>query len=176
MRRPVIVAALAAFIAACGDSSNPNPNTPSNTGPLVFTAQLSAANEVPPVANAEANARGNVTITINVPRDSAGVPNGNGTANFAVQMSGFPPGTPAIAAHIHPGAAGATGGALVNTGLSPATAVLMGDGTATVTFSDRAITQEQATNIMNNPGGFYFNVHTQLNPGGAIRGQLVRQQ
>ena len=28
--------------------------------------------------------------------------------------------------------------------------------------------------IVNNPGGNYFNVHTTLNTGGAVRGQLVR--
>ena len=27
---------------------------------------------------------------------------------------------------------------------------------------------------MDNPAGNYFNMHTPLNPGGAIRGQLVR--
>jgi hypothetical protein len=52
----------------------------------------------------------------------------------------------------------------------------MGDGTATTTFSNIDVNQTNATNIMNNPGGFYFNVHTPLNPGGAVRGQLVRQQ
>jgi CHRD domain-containing protein len=30
--------------------------------------------------------------------------------------------------------------------------------------------------MINNPAGFYFNVHTQLNLNGAIRGQLVRVQ
>jgi hypothetical protein len=30
--------------------------------------------------------------------------------------------------------------------------------------------------ILNNPAGFYFNVHSTLNPGGVARGQLVRVQ
>jgi hypothetical protein len=29
--------------------------------------------------------------------------------------------------------------------------------------------------ILNNPAGYYFNVHTALNGGGAVRGQLVMQ-
>lgn len=174
MKRLIAIAAMATLVAACGDDNGPT--GPSNTGPLVFTAELSAANEVPPVTNAEANARGNATITINVPRDANGAPTGAGTANFAVQLSGFPAGTPAILAHIHTGAAGVNGGVVVNTGLSPGAPIVIADGTATMTINDRPVSQEVATNIMNNPAGFYFNVHTPLNPGGAVRGQLVRQQ
>ena len=32
-----------------------------------------------------------------------------------------------------------------------------------------------AQNMINDPDGFYFNVHTTLNTGGAIRAQLVKQ-
>ena len=28
--------------------------------------------------------------------------------------------------------------------------------------------------IINNPAGFYFNAHSTLNPGGVVRGQLVK--
>ncbi len=38
------------------------------------------------------------------------------------------------------------------------------------------ITVEQLQNLVNAPQNFYFNVHTPLNPGGAIRAQLVRVQ
>jgi hypothetical protein len=37
------------------------------------------------------------------------------------------------------------------------------------------VTAEVMNNILANPAGFYFNAHTVLNPGGAVRGQLVRQ-
>jgi Phage integrase, N-terminal SAM-like domain/CHRD domain len=50
-----------------------------------------------------------------------------------------------------------------------------GAGTFTKTaiaVSDPAIAQR----IISNPSGFYFNVHTTLNPGGAIRGTLVKVQ
>jgi hypothetical protein len=46
-----------------------------------------------------------------------------------------------------------------------------------VTFTKSAITPADiatAQAVLNNPAGFYFNVHTTLNPGGAVRGQLVR--
>ena len=32
-----------------------------------------------------------------------------------------------------------------------------------------------AQQIVNNPAGYYFNVHTDLNKGGVMRGQLVKQ-
>ena len=171
----VIIFAIAIAITACGDD-NGNPAGPSNTGPIVFTVQMSAANEVPPVTNAESGARGTATITFDVPRDSSGNATGGGTANFSVQLSGFPAGTPAIAAHIHPGAAGATGGVFLGvSGLSAAAPVVMADGTGTLSFTGTTVSQTQAQQIMDNPSGYYFNVHTPVNPGGAVRGQLVRQ-
>lgn len=172
MKRATVVG-VALALGACGGSSN-NPTGPSVTGPIVFTVQMSAANEVPPVTNAEAGGRGTATITFDVPRDGAGNITGGGRATFAVQLSGFPPGTPAVAAHIHPGAAGVNGSPLVNTGLSAATAILMGDGTANLTLT-ADVSQDGAAQVTANPAGYYFNVHTRDNPGGAVRGQLARQ-
>ena len=176
MKRLIIIAALAALVAGCDDDNGNGPTGPSNTGPIVYTAQLSAANEVPPITNAESGGRGTATMTFNVPRDSNGAPTGAGTVNFVIQVTGFPAGTPAILAHIHIGPSGQNGTVVVNTGLSAAAPVVMADGTATITINNREVSQEVATNILNNPGGFYFNLHTPTNPGGAVRGQLVRQQ
>jgi hypothetical protein len=179
MKRLMIGAmALAVGVTAvrCGSSNNNNPTGPSTTGPIVFSATLSAANEVPPVTNAESGGRGTATITFNVPRDSAGVPSGGGSATFTVQLSGFPAGSAAQAAHIHPGAAGTNGTVLVNTGLSPAAPVLLSDGTGNISLTISNLTQADAVNIYNNPAGYYFNVHTPVNPGGAVRGQMVRTQ
>jgi hypothetical protein len=41
-------------------------------------------------------------------------------------------------------------------------------------LTGRSITLAQVTQILANPNGYYFNVHTPLNPAGAVRGQLVR--
>ena len=174
MRRAAVLFLTLALTAGC-DDSNDNPAGPSNTGPIVFTAQLSAANEVPAVTGPEASGRGNATITFNVPRDAGGGVTGAGTASFAIQLSGFPPGTPAILAHIHPGASGQVGAPLVNTNLTPATALVLGDGTVNVTLT-APVSQVDAAAIMANPAAYYFNVHTALNQGGAARGQLVRTQ
>ena len=161
--------------AACGSDS---PTTPSsNTGPIVFTAQLSAGNEVPPITNADANARGTSTITFNVSRDPAtGGVNGGGTINFSAQVTGFPAGTPINLAHIHTGASGIAGGVLINTNLSAASPIILdANGAGTLTINNIPIDQGNATNIVANPAGFYFNMHSGINPGGAVRGQLVKQ-
>src|SRR5262245_13412128 len=90
--------ALALGAPACGSSNNNNPSQQ----PIIFTAQLRTANEVPPLANAsEANAQGSVTITFNVPRDSSGNVTGDGTWNVQAVVSGFPEGSTIILAHIH---------------------------------------------------------------------------
>jgi hypothetical protein len=172
----ILMLAAAMTVAAGCDDENPTPGGPSNTGPIIFTVQLSAANEVPPISNAEQNARGTATITFNVPRDSSGNVTGGGSATFAVQLSGFPTGSQARAAHIHPGATGVNGSVLVDTGLTAATAINMGDGTGSVTLTQSNLSQADAQQIVANPAGFYFNVHTALNGGGAVRGQLTRSQ
>lgn len=170
----VLAAALGA--PACGDDDNNNPTGPSNTGPIVFSVTMSAANEVPPVTNAESNARGTATITFNVPRDASGAITGDGTANFSIQLTGFPAPSAAQAAHIHPGATGVVGTVLVGiTALTPAAPIAMPDGTASITFNTVTLSQANAQAITANPAGYYFNVHTPRNPGGAVRGQLVRQ-
>ena len=172
MKRVAVLMVALAMAAACDD--NNTPTEPSNSGPLVFSAALSAANEVPPVSNAESGGRGNTTITFNVPRDSTGAVTGGGNVTFAVQLSSFPSGTSVVAAHIHPGAAGSNGSVLVSTGLT-AGGFLLNDGTGNLNLT-ATITQPDAQAIMTNPANYYFNVHTPANGGGAARGQLSRTQ
>lgn len=174
MKRAIICGILAAALAAC-DNGPGAPTGPSLSGPLVFSAPLSAGNEVPPVTNSEAGARGTVTITMDVPRDTAGNVTGGGTVTFALSVTGFAPGSAAIAAHIHPGPAGVNGPILVPVaGLAPTAPIVMADGTAAVSFTGSPISQTAATQIAAAPEAFYFNLHTPVNPGGAVRGQLAR--
>jgi hypothetical protein len=178
MKRYGAIACAAILLAACGSSTQPTPTpvTPPNT--VIFTAQLSAANEVPPVTNAEQNGRGNVTITFNLTRDGAGAITG-GNASFVYNLSGFPAGSTLTASHIHNGAAGVAAGVFLGTGQTAASGFTT-DGTGNannVTFTNVQITPVGvAQAVIDNPAGHYFNVHTTLNGGGAVRGQLVRSQ
>src|SRR5215218_3317895 len=105
-RLGIAVTVWALGVAGCGSSNN-GPITPSNT--TVFTVQLSPANEVPPITNAENTARGTAVITVNSQTN---------TLDFNVSLNSFPATAALTAAHIHPGAAGVNGTVLIGTGLT----------------------------------------------------------
>ena len=172
-RLTALVAAV--LLAACGSDSPTSPSsTPASSNPntITFTSTLLPSNEVPAVTNADAAGSGTVQVRLNLTRDAGGTITA-ATADFTVSLSGFPPNTNLTGAHIHPGAAGTTGGVIVNTGLASGEVVLTTGGQS---FSRTSINVPASTaqDLVNNPAGFYFNVHTSLNPGGAVRGQLSR--
>ena len=66
---------------------------------------------------------------------------------------------------------------VVNSQLTAGQTVLGANGAGTFTAANLTISPVDVANqILANPGNFYFNVHSTLNPGGVARGQLVRQQ
>jgi hypothetical protein len=171
-RLSVLIAALVLAVG-CGDDSPTAPATDDNH--VQFKATLLSTNEVPPIPNpSEAAANGEATIDFNLTKDAAGAITAT-RVDFRVEMKGFPAGSAITAAHIHTGAAGVSGGVLLAADVSPGQ-VTITNGEAT--FSRLNITSLSAANaqaIINNPAGYYFNVHTSNNPQGVIRGQLVKQ-
>ena len=116
---------------------------------MTFKADLSGANEVPPVTTA---GKGSATATLDT---------GTKTLNWTVDYSGLS--GPVTAAHIHgPAAAGTNAGVLVSLGTNLANPI---KGSATLT--DAQVSDLEA-------GRTYVNVHTADNKGGEIRGQLQR--
>lgn len=176
MKRSILAVALCLTVglaaSACDDDNGPGaPPTDTYVDPT-FRATLSAANEVPPVGNAESGGTGTMDITINATHDGAG----NiiaATVSFNGTLASFPPGTVITAAHIHGGAAGSNGGILVNLGLT-AGEITLTTGSGAIVKNAIALSVDLANQIIANPSAFYFNAHTALNPGGAVRGQLVR--
>jgi hypothetical protein len=170
-RLSLLVVALSVLVSACGSSST-SPTTPTNP---TFTATLLPANEVPAIQGGEATGSGTATVTIVTTKDAAGNVTA-ATTTFVVNLTGFPPNTPINIAHIHAAAAGVNGGIVVNSGIAAGQNVLT-NGAGSFTASNIAITPVDVANqILANPAGFYFNVHSTLNPGGVARGQLVRTQ
>jgi CHRD domain-containing protein len=139
---------------------------------------MAASNEVPPITNADQNAKGNATITFHLTRDGSGTITA-ATVDYVYSLNSFPSGTVIRATHIHEGGPSIAGGVVLDSGLTPATAITLPDGsTNNITFN--GLTNfvggiSLIQRIIDNPNGFYFNVHSNLNPGGAVRAQLVRQ-
>jgi hypothetical protein len=155
----VMVTVLAIGAAGCG---NDNPTNPSSNL-VVFTVPLSALNEVPPVSNAEATARGTAVITINKTTNMI---------DFEVSLNSFPDSSVVRIAHIHgPAPVGVNASILVDTTLAPGVVALT-NGAGTFRFPSIQATAAQVTQILGAPQNHYFNVHTVLNGGGAVRGQL----
>jgi hypothetical protein len=171
IRQTLTVLGFAVALSACETKVTPTPPSTENT--IRFTAAMTAAQEVPPISGPEANGSGTATITFNLTRSAAGNITG-GTADFSVTLAGLPAGTQLTAAHIHPGFAGNTGGVSVNTGLA-AGEVTLATGAGGFTKNGITLTADQAAGVIANPAGFYFNVHSALNTGGVVRGQLVKQ-
>ena len=86
-------------------------------------------------------------------------------------MKGLQADSALTAAHIHNGPAGVPAGVFVGTNLSAANAPALSGGAATFTDTESP-GADKVSQILANPSGFYFNVHTKLNGGGVMRGQL----
>ncbi len=171
------IAVLGLLLATgCSSSSSSSPSTTASGSTTTrFTATLLPANETPPITGAEASASGTATIDLNITRDAAGAITAQ-SINFQVTMQGFPSTSVVNIAHIHTGVAGVAGGILVSTTVNPGEVVLTnGAGTFTRVNVTGGLTAAVAQSLIDNPSGFYFNVHTTANPGGVMRGQLVKQ-
>jgi hypothetical protein len=162
-----------ALLAATGCSSS-SPSTPTTPTNPTFTVDMRPANEVPSITNAESTGSGQMTITFAVTRDAANNITSS-TASFIGNFTNFPAGTTLTAAHIHPGAVGVNGSPLVNLNLA-AGQVVFTNGTGSISVGGLNVPVEVTQQILTNPAGYYFNIHTALNPGGVARGQLVRTQ
>jgi len=165
-RLSLLIVGLSVLVAGCSDK----PTGPSQTTTSTFTVPLTAGSEVPPTVNADAGATGTATIVLRVVRDNSGTIT-SAVADFQITVAGFPPGTTVTDAHIHNAGVGIIGGVYVPVGLTAGELVLTNGG-GSVTKNGINVPADKAAAILSNPAGHYFNVHTALNPNGAIRGQL----
>lgn len=141
---------------------------------IPFRAVLSPANEVPAI---DINASGTATVWMHVVRDASGNIV-SGSCDFNVNYS-FPGDVTFTGLHIHAGPAGQNAAVTVSSGLSGTNSV--NDPTGKGSFSRQG--QVAATDtiglatlkgMLQDPSQYYVNMHTTVNPGGVIRGQLQR--
>ena len=115
-------------------------------------ADLKASAEVPPKDSA---GTGTLTATLNTETNEL---------TYHIEFSGLT--GPAVAAHFHgPAAEGVNAKPQLPIKGTPVTSPI--DGKAT-------LTAEQAKDLVD--GKWYFNLHTAANPGGEIRGQLLKSE
>ena len=170
-RMSALFVGLSILAVGCADSSSPSAPSQGTRTTSTFTVPLLPANEVPPTTNADASSSGTATIALTVTKDDGGNIT-SATADFQINVSGFPAGTVVTGAHIHNGGPATNAGIYVSTGLTSGELALT-NGSGSVTKNGIDVPSDKAAAILSNPGGHYFNVHTSLNPNGAIRGQLA---
>ena len=140
---------------------------------LVLRPTMSSLQEVPPTSVA---AQGAALVEVNVNRDPQTGAIISGTVTFDVDYS-FPAPVTITGLHIHNGAAGANGPVVINTGTN-ATSTAVTNVTRGNIFRIVEINSSDTNGIaalnglFADPTQFYINMHTTVNPGGAIRGQF----
>ena|SRR5688572_2472909 len=169
-RVSALLVGLSIFAVGCSGESSPTAPSQGTTTTSTFTVPLSPANEVPAITNADVSGSGTATIALTVTKDDAGNIT-SASANFQISVTGFPAGTRVTDAHIHGAAAGSNGTPIVNVGLTSGE-LAVSNGSGSITKNGINVPADRAAAILNNRSGHYFNVHTALNPDGAIRGQL----
>ena len=132
-----------------------------------LTAQLSGGNEVPGIASGSG---GNATVTVDATAK---------TISWVVDVFNLPSGV--TQSHIHAGSPGVAGPVIIN---FPVVVATSNDFryTGTAGASDFLARPAQGVNSIDDviqailAGQTYVNVHSQINPGGEIRGQLILKQ
>jgi hypothetical protein len=166
-RHPLALAAaglLALVLAACGDDEGGGGEVTSDTSSTTSSSAPPSTTNV----NLEAKMSGKAEVP------GPGVTDGAGVAELRIEgqeicyklnatMGEMP-----TAAHIHTGAADASGPVLVN--LMPT----FNKGESGFTAENCLPPSSSVPQIAENPAGFYVNIHTAEHPDGAIRGQLAK--
>lgn len=139
---------------------------------FVTSVNMSPANENPPIANLEASAP--AAVMMDVLRNSSGAVT-HALVTYSVNHR-FPGETTFTGLHIHEGAAGVNGPVRLDSGITGANNVPSATGVGNIfrTFNaanDAALTA--ANGVLTNPEGWYLNLHTTVNPGGAVRSQIA---
>jgi hypothetical protein len=162
---PAILVGVLALVVIGGATAK----KPALSATPVFKLNLKPSQEVPPIKGLKADAVGSVTF--DVERSRAGVIT-SGEVIFYFNYS-FPGSVNITGLHIHQGAKGANGAVVVSSGVASFTDV-DGQGNITTVVTGTAPATLQA--ILDNPRNYYVNLHTSVNPGGALREQMHNPQ
>ena len=141
-----------------------------------FRGVMLTSNEVPATTVA---ATANATVIVHIVKDDTGKII-SGTVDFNVNYA-FPANTTFTGLHIHAAPAGTNGGIVLRPepDVTAAAPVVSQAGSGNISRSGSVLPTNQAglealTGLLQNPSGYYINLHTTEFPGGAVRAQLQR--
>ena len=139
----------------------------------VYTATLliSPLNEVPPITTL--NATGVFVVTVTVNRDASGNITG-GSVNFLGNVN-FPGAVTITGMHLHENVAGANGPVRFDSGINGNSTKTFANGVGLINETGQVTSTDGIAalgRLLAKPSGFYFNIHSQANPSGAMRAQL----
>jgi len=136
-----------------------------------YKATMLSSNEVPAIAGLNASA--SVLVTLDVTRDSSSGAITSGAIMFDANYQ-FPNGVTFTGFHIHTGAAGVNGPVVLDSRTTGITADATGVGRITriISLATTQTVLDALKAVIANPSGHYINLHTTVNPGGAVRAQL----
>jgi uncharacterized protein (TIGR03437 family) len=138
---------------------------------LTATVPLTTEAEINPSPAPPAGAKGTTYLTVNITRDSQGNITG-AVVNFLTSFS-FPSGVTITGHHIHEAPATLNGPIVINPSLS-GSVVDFPSGVGWINLTAIVTDKALLTRFVANPAGFYVNLHTSVNPGGAMRGQITK--
>lgn len=137
----------------------------------VLLSVMNPRNEVPPL-DLQASALG--AFTAHITRDENGGIT-SAEAIFDVNYT-FPGAVTFTGLHIHAGAAGVNGPVRIDSGITGANPVVRETGTGSLFYRVEvplnANTLPVLEGLLTSPQNYYLNLHTTVNPGGAVRGQM----
>jgi hypothetical protein len=169
--RPTPVSA-SPLIATRDPTPTPNPSL----GTFAFVAELKSSSQVPPVTDAEASCNGQGRFIVRARLDPAGKIT-MATAQFSFFVRNCPDSTRITLAHIHQAPAGQNGAVTVDSGLKANEPIVIRGGEIGVNVEGVPMTDfALLTDLVANPVGYYFNVHSVSHIDGLLRGQLTHER
>ncbi len=132
---------------------------------------LTPGAEITPPVPPPVNASGTVAVTINITRSGTGAITA-ATMNFRGTFS-FPSSVSVVGFHIHESPVNANGPIRFDTGVNTGSAIFFATGTGFIDLNTVSVDLTILQRLLSNPSGFYVNLHTSVNPAGAIRGQIT---
>ena len=168
MRRTLFTSAVALVgvvaLVVIGAAGGAQAKKPALSATPVFKLHLKPSQEVPAIKGLKADAVGSVTFDLE--RSGTGI--ASGEVIFYFNYS-FPGSVTINGLHVHLGAKGTNGAVVITSNIAEFTdADGKGNITAVVTGTSTTLLQQ----ILDKPRNYYVNLHTSVNPGGALREQM----